>query len=267
MSNFNRKFGTAMTPEQYAMEWKVSSEIFRNQQHYTWMASQANNGGNILEIGCGSGDSTLELAKNNWRVFAVESNFVAISNAMKLLQENNISIEVIYNPSTWNITSCSSQVTILHKDFMDHDMESMLPLKFFDAIACWLIGSNPDHIGFHLMKESSNFDGSELPLYRQTIERKCYSIGKMVLKEQGIVHVIDRLGIPSWNDKDIIREQFASIQTDLSNGGYSISKKDCILRRIGDALHSSGIQYVTEAHKMKGTPLTVFASSIATLSS
>ena len=56
----------------YAQEWDQSAQRFYNQGDYDWLAEQLNGYTTILELGCGTGQSTLALLKQNHKVIAVK---------------------------------------------------------------------------------------------------------------------------------------------------------------------------------------------------
>ena len=59
---------------EYAEQWEVSSKYFYDKKYYNWMQKKIENYNTILEVGCGTGYSTLALLENGHKVIALEKN-------------------------------------------------------------------------------------------------------------------------------------------------------------------------------------------------
>ena len=60
--------------KKYAEMWKKDSIEMNEHELYKWMSSQIKDYENILEIGSGSGISTLNLLQSGHNVICIESN-------------------------------------------------------------------------------------------------------------------------------------------------------------------------------------------------
>ena len=58
----------------YSEQWDISAQYFYNKGYYSWMADKLTGYKNVLEVGCGTGYSTLALVEKGYRVIAVEKN-------------------------------------------------------------------------------------------------------------------------------------------------------------------------------------------------
>lgn len=256
---FNPAVWTAMSPEQYGDEWAASAAKFAANGHYDWMVQQLGSRDRVLEVGCGSGEATLCLARAGKRVTVIEVNGHLISKTVSLLDRHGISADVVNVADI--VGGKDGGVTIIEANLFDPALPSSLSFPF-DAIACWMTGGHPQLLADRLAKDPYEFQGEEMAIYRQHVHKHCYDLGRSILNKGGIVHVVDRMGITSWNDKDEVRSDLADIHLELFEKSYSISKKDCYLRRIGiDEMGSSRIRYIGDAP----TGTFVLASTAATL--
>ena len=48
--------------QEYTLQWDVSAEYFYSKGYYAWMIEQINSYNTIVEVGCGTGYSSLALA-------------------------------------------------------------------------------------------------------------------------------------------------------------------------------------------------------------
>ena len=113
--------------QEYTLQWDASAEYFYNKGYYAWMIEQINSYNTIVEVGCGTGYSSLALAKAGKKVVSIEKNVECIKKAQELLKENSISEE---------------QVLILHGDIVEEEFRNKIVNEFdFDAVICWNIGT------------------------------------------------------------------------------------------------------------------------------
>lgn len=106
----------------YAEEWEVSSKDINDQKYYDWMVEQLPLVGTVLEVGCGTGYSTLSLLKHGYSVIAVDNNSYCLSKAKKR-------------------TSSYDNVEYIYADITDDEqIKEMLKDKEFDLVAVWNIG-------------------------------------------------------------------------------------------------------------------------------
>ncbi|MGJ7544342.1 hypothetical protein [Variovorax sp. LT1R16] len=245
MNAINPNFGRAMTHEEYANEWSTSAAHFAANGHYTWMAQQLGDAPTAIEIGCGSGASTLSLVKAGCRILCVEENAPMIDKALEYLQMSGIAAERIDAREMRTIDWANGPaVRIAHINVFDPALSDCLP-RDVDALVCWLTGARPGAIAEQLGKMHVDFDGSEMPAYRLRLQAACYTLGRIVLKPGGVVHFVDRVGMRSWSDKDAMREHLMAVHSEMAGAGYAVTKYATFLRRIDDkALSSSNIKYV-----------------------
>jgi hypothetical protein len=247
MTQVHPKFGMPMTSLQYAQEWQESAEAFFSASHYNWMSEQLGDAKRVIEVGCGSGASTEALVRTGRQVLVIESNQHCAEIADGRLSSKGIAAELISADRLTNLLSWDEAgVKLLVEDVLSTELEQRLPHGWFDAIVCWMTGSNPEHIGIAIGKPYMQFDGSEMPMYRSKVQERCYELGLLAMKSGGIVHVVDRAAIRSWADKDQMRLELAKTLGATAGSRYSLTKSDCFLRKLTEGLNQSSIQYMAQ---------------------
>ena len=77
--------------KEYASQWDISAKYFYDKNYYAWMAEKLDGYNTVVEVGCGTGYSTLALAEKGFKVLAIDKNAECIEKAKILLQSNGIS--------------------------------------------------------------------------------------------------------------------------------------------------------------------------------
>ena len=73
--------------EKYALEWNNSAQFFYDHNSYIHLSDQIRKYKTVLEIGCGTGQSTLALLEAGHAVIAVDQNPYCIVKAKQLIEE------------------------------------------------------------------------------------------------------------------------------------------------------------------------------------
>lgn len=237
-----------MTALQYAEEWQQSAKALFSASHYSWMSEQLGDAKRVIEVGCGSGASTEALVTAGRQVLVIESNQYCAEIAKERLRSKGIATEPILVGQLSDLSPwVGADVKFLVEDVLSAELEQRLPCSWFDAIVCWMTGSNPEHIGIAIGRAYMQFDGSEMPTYRLKVQERCYELGALTLRSNGIVHFVDRATIRSWADKEQIRLELAETLGSVAGSRYSMTKSDCFLRKLPEGLGHSSIQYVIQA--------------------
>jgi SAM-dependent methyltransferase len=230
--------GVYMNNEQeiYSKQWNDSSNYFYNNNSYSWMCNQIKKYRTILEIGCGTGQSTLSLIENGHKVIAVEKNNYCIEEAKSLLKNKGY----IVGSSESDLQACD--VVFLRNDLFDNQIINYLNDNTFDLVICWNVGSYwskemikyylPHMLKYGLTREQilSNIESSYGELI---IWKSC----KVASDKNLPVHIIERgmEEITKENDPYYIALKkefnFSQIEYDntkskaLSNAGRSLTCK------------------------------------------
>lgn len=166
----------------YAEKWKTSSKLFEEKGYYKWMSSRVKAYNRILEIGCGSGNSTLALANDGHEVLVVEKNHECTLMAQKLLQDSGY----------------GDKVSFLEGDIILPEFRnSVIKNNDVDVVICWNPGTQLDTdsltyytkymIEYGLTAEQIKRNPS--PSYCELILWHACDIAKSMNKP---IHIIDR---------------------------------------------------------------------------
>lgn len=245
--------GTPMTKKQYADHWIIDSSHLLKIGCYDWMADQLGAPSIVIEIGCGTGRSTHALSKKS-KVICIEPNEHMVHICYEHLKENGVNVKVAENVSALNNDDFSSQVTIINHDVFDKSIGMLLKKLEPQAIVCWLIGAAPENIANLLNKPLSEFNGEEMPEYRRNVHKRCYELGREIFQQLGTVQVVDRVGIPSWNEKNESRKFFSELHAEICEGHYKITPESTYLRKITQGFSKSQIQMRSEENNYGAIP-------------
>lgn len=113
--------------ELYATQWNESAKYFYETKRYQWMSEKLDEYDVVLEIGCGTGFSTLALVEAGHVVLAVEKNPDCIKKAKALIEQNGK----------------SDKVHFIEGDVAEDSFRKYLFEKCeFDVVICWNIGTS-----------------------------------------------------------------------------------------------------------------------------
>ena len=127
---------TMTEKEKYALEWNNSAQYFYDHNSYKHLVSHISKFKTVLEIGCGTGQSTLALLEAGHSVIAIDQNAFCIEKAKQLICASGYSVvekldELL--PKTVYFIECD--VTSLNFE------KRVLPDMSPDVVICWNIGS------------------------------------------------------------------------------------------------------------------------------
>ena len=220
--------------ERYALEWSTSADYFIENNSYNILTKSIKEYHTILEIGCGTGQSTLSLLKEGHSVIAIEQNSYCIIKAKEIIQAAGYNIcESIENISKNSV--CFLEYDITNPDFLD----SILPKLEFDIVLCWNMGTYWDKektenivpkmlaYGLTINQIRENFESSysELIIWyacKIAKQKKC----AVNIVDRG-VHKITRLNDPYYyrlkNEFYFSKIEYKNIKsTTISTGGTQL---------------------------------------------
>jgi len=239
------KLGTPMSPSDYAQHWRANAESFDNQGCYQWMNDQLTPIFTILEIGCGSGRSTLALARKGNKIISIEANETLACETSSYLRSEGISVEIIRIDSV-SLPTFSSKVTIVVGDVFNERMLQIIKPRSINFIACWLIGAYPALISVTLGKTIDELTTQDIPDYRKNVHQRCYELGSILLAEDGIIHFVDRVGLIATAPLAETQSEFARQHRKFSDRfAFNIKESDIAIKHITQAsLDASQIQHI-----------------------
>ena len=196
--------------ESYANQWNFTSEFYNNKGYYEIFSAWVPSKSKILEIGCGSGYSTLELLKNSEFIHSIEENTEYIKMASELLKTNYIDHQSIlrgetledrntlnYKTSYKKLSQINNSHTLIESNIVaDLELKKAISAIKYDVVTAWLIG-------FHKMiNTSTEFDSfidnmtrslSETTKLKFKILSSIADHAKALLKEEGFFYLIERV--------------------------------------------------------------------------
>jgi SAM-dependent methyltransferase len=121
--------------KRYAKQWVESSKFFYNNKDYDWMCNQIEQYNVVLEIGSGTGHSTLSLIEHGHKVIAIEKNEYCFEKAKELIENRG------YICGTLNDRIDNCDAILILGDICDKDLLKRLYEVSFDIVVCWNIGT------------------------------------------------------------------------------------------------------------------------------
>ena len=188
--------------EKYAEGWSQDAAAFEADGHYSWMCNFLEGFDRILEVGCGDGRSTIELARRKHSIISIDENPACLELASEKLAENGLEPKVIYRGiqkgkmrsydmvyAPLDVQVTAGQVLLIESDlFADPYLEDwLLSVGPIDAVACWLIGTYQGREGQRAFAEVKS-PGH----YRLKIQNRLYELADKILRPGGRLHIIDR---------------------------------------------------------------------------
>ena len=127
----------AMTEkEKYALEWNKSAQYFYDHNSYNHLVAHIRKFKTVLEIGCGTGQSTLTLLEAGHSVIAVDQNAFCIEKAKQLISASGYSmVEKLDELSPKTV--CFIECDVTNSSFEQNVLPNIHP----DVVICWNIGS------------------------------------------------------------------------------------------------------------------------------
>lgn len=230
--------------KKYADEWAESSIHFNKNSHYRWMVEQLGCAEIVIEIGCGVGYSTHAIAKKpDRKIFVIESNKKLIDDTVDYLLCNNISLEVVQSPQDAIERINFVQVVLIHANIFEIGEQLKVLSNKFDALVCWLIGTDILNICNQLDKDFNKIENSDFGTYRQNMHAFCYELGEHILKKRGFCHMVDRVKIKSWEVKNSARNTLIEEHKRLVSQNYTIDFENTSFRKSGN-FKTSQMRYV-----------------------
>lgn len=200
---------------EYSSKWVSSSEFHNAGGDYLWAVSQLPSKGVALEIGTGSGRSTLTLLQYGCTVVGLDHNHHCLEETRSLLQESGYPTEVIYRfswdpvsrggvrPSYHSLSETPSlkpgcsfliegdvqQVDLngMRRGLTDDEIVGILKPLGFEIVVCWFPGTGmplpadpgPGQVG--------------ISTYKVHMIRNAFEVAVRILQPGGYLHVVDRV--------------------------------------------------------------------------
>lgn len=122
--------------EKYALEWNNSAEYFYEHRSYKHLCEHIKQYATVLEVGCGTGQSTLSLLESGHTVIAVDQNRYCIEIAKRLIAKAGYSIKESVEELVLS-SVCFIEYDITESNFISE----ISPDLSFDVVLCWNVGT------------------------------------------------------------------------------------------------------------------------------
>ena len=175
---------------EYAEQWEVSSKYFYDKKYYNWMQKKIEKYHIILEVGCGTGYSTLALLENGHKVIALDKNNECIEKAKKLLRQKGYSIGAMPDADV-----CFIENDVVTREFYSEVLSDLQ----FDAVICWNVGSywDKENVQFYVpyMREYGlNIDQIKENVESSYVELILWNACKIATMRKVPMHIVERTG-------------------------------------------------------------------------
>lgn len=110
----------------YAEQWDESARYFYETNRYQWITEQIPDYETVVEVGCGTGYSTLALLEAGHKVIAFDKNVNCLAKAKKLIEDNGLTDRVIF----------------IEGDIATDEFRAYLNSQYnYDIVVCWNVGT------------------------------------------------------------------------------------------------------------------------------
>lgn len=211
----------------YEDEWNFTSEFYHENGYYEILSNRFENGLRILEIGCGTGYSTISLSKKAKSIISIDENSYCINSTFekldrlkldvsktirgKIIADNNSSsYKMQYANNFYNLTK---KINCIEGDVLqDKELLKFLKSKEkFDLITCWMIGAH----GLILNQEEQLKKGrTALKREPQMVQDYKFDVLTEVAKQannlltkNGVLNIVERLNLETaklFTEKQIL---------------------------------------------------------------
>ena len=127
---------TMTEKEKYALEWNNSAQYFYDHKSYKHLATHISKFNTVLEIGCGTGQSTLALLEAGHSVIAIDQNPYCIEKARQLVESAGYSV-IEHVDMLSSKSACFIEYDITEPSFEHNILSKISP----DVVTCWNVGT------------------------------------------------------------------------------------------------------------------------------
>lgn len=228
--------------KEYSESWQKDAEYFFEKSYYNWMAKDIAHSKNILEIGCGTGYSTLALLNEGHKVISIEENSFCIDKTESLLKSEGFNVAKINNREIYEALP-DYGYELSYKDISDkpEDYDVILiqgdiindpsfirwlkeEIQFsVGAVVCWLLGTHNSRGLNKVFDLNKVKNSSDARIYTQNI---IYELCDVILPNNGYLHIVDRA--VDIDGIDIIKNVLINHEDQASTSKMKVLAAKCL---------------------------------------
>jgi protein-L-isoaspartate O-methyltransferase len=250
------QFGTPMTEQQYAEHWGKSSTKHVHDGDYAWLLDQLPASTNVLEVGSGSGESTLALVRAGKKVLALELNAHCIEETVRKLSDKGVRVRMLPIDALAPMSLDEVEVIIVQADILDIRIDTHLRQVAVDTIVCWFIGVAPSRAAMLAKKQAEALTQVDLENYRHAVHKRCGDLGRSLLVDGTFIHIADRGGFGNGGTETLARSEALEQYENLLRRPYIVTVRQIAFRPMGLAPTDSKMTYVAPSF-VTGVPLVI----------
>jgi hypothetical protein len=233
----------------YVSKWSANAAAYVDGGEYAWLAAQIGGYARVLEIGVGAGHSTATLVTHGHSVLGIDLNPQCLTETYDRLRssgtpviihrrrvERQIDSEGHYREEYGDINALSTstprvmlfQSDVLEDQHLDAFLTDQPP---FDALVLWCVGT------YALRSGSTSQDARH---FRLAVQQRCFRLANLVVRQNGLMHVCDRIA-PSGDYTEVIDR----IRSDTTfTEGTALVFEDAKVREPRVSMPSDGINLI-----------------------
>lgn len=238
----------------YADQWDASADNLDSNNSYKWMCDCIKDYSRILEVGSGTGQSTLSLLNAGHKVVSIEVNEYCVKATENRITKAGYSI----SNSIKNIDT--ADLILLNRDISDDTLCAELNQLSLDLFLCWNIGSYWSKEMIQDYSYKMQLYGLTVPQIKENPESSYaefikWQTCKMAKKCNADVHLIERLSnkitLADKSYYNTLKEElmFSSTSykqlktTTISDGGRALSVASKVINKREIPIYLTSVLY------------------------
>lgn len=235
--------------ELYLNDWDYTSSLYHEKGYYEILCEEFQSFNNVLEIGSGSGYSTLALSKKSSQVISIDENVFCVNKTVDFLIQSNVDVSKkvrgIITGNNQNLSykmnyppiqgALTAHVNCIEGDIINDSFlhNFLLEKGPFELVTCWMIGAH----GLILNEEkqrrqgrnSLNRNAEMIRDYKFEVVDSVAKIAHQVLTNDGVLHLVERIS-PNALDNFSSNEIYKMYEDKLRPLNFQLNGKERMIK-------------------------------------